>query len=879
MTVADSASPPRSPAPDAPRVALHAFPSPTTTRFVVILAAMLAVGLFAGDWIHGALHGEQFVGTIESCLTQAGFTPSIQTASEQFAAHDAASECYASARYLQAAYALGGAILVVLIGAGVLFLAPPIIEWRRRLQPVAPTLPAAAGRVDELAHHAGLRYSPTVMRGKTTQRDAFTYGSPGRHKIALPPAVAIRPNQRNLFDPLVFHELAHVCNRDVGLSWLTRGAMYAVVPVLAVPIIMSVATNDFSLIRDSAWRAVILMAAVWTIAIALLRSREHDADLRAANLMHEPNTMIALVSSVRAPARSWWRRLTANHPMPATRADVLTHPHRAATVTFLDGLVPAFLAASAMPLVERVVTSLSTGNPFVEYQGLVAPCIGGILLGCTVGIGLWRAVFVDRAMGVRPSPWIAATGVAAGLVLGQVTSLANSATGLRGGLEQPLWLIIHAVAGLAATALVYSLADVSADAAARLRSSRWVWLPGIVITSLVYFAAWYFSTHLQLVLDIGHWTATRFILAGGVAPSLVLPAAAGASVLTAVAVLFARGSSRAPAWLFDRSSTVGLSWSTAGGTIARPLLVGLVCGACAIIPYAVYRNAAPNDLDETRVRGLLEVTTWSGAAAGAAAALVLIVCVPRRGLALATLAGPVAIGTFMLGFITINIVEANVNNHPSVLMAVTSNIVGLSIVLVAMVAPLALIPRILDSGVGWTAAVSATLAITMCSVAVAVTASASPLKESDLLRGNAAPQVPENVAAAEYLDGPGKLLRDGVILAYTTHGEIPQMLIGMLSGKPSTASERLRSEVIDPLTALKAAVEAVQPQSPKVAAVHADGIELIDSYIVAYGQLADGVSSRDLDQVDQAVEALGDTELFDRWDRGMDELKAIAGRK
>ena len=288
-----------------------------------------------------------------------------------------------------------------------LFLAPPIIKRRRRSRlPISPKLAAAGGRVAELAQRAGLRHPPTVMLGTGKQLDAFSYGSPRRHRIALPRAVAVRWSNRTLFDPLVAHELAHLCNRDVGLSWLTRGVMYAVVPTLALPLVVGAATAEFSLFTDYAWRAAILAVTVWMISIALLRSREHDADLRAAILMGDPTAMAALFARLRPPPQVWWRRLKAHHPTPAARAEVLARPQCAAVVKFLDGLAPAFLAASAIPLVEAVVTALSTANPFGPYQSLVATGMGGVLLGGTVGIGISRAVAVDRAVSARPSPWV-----------------------------------------------------------------------------------------------------------------------------------------------------------------------------------------------------------------------------------------------------------------------------------------------------------------------------------------------------------------------------------------------------------------------------------------------------------------------------------------
>jgi Zn-dependent protease with chaperone function len=873
VTVAGSTSPPQSPTPGAPRLALHAFPSPTTTRFVVILAAMLASGLFVGDWVHGLLRGEQYVQVIESCLVQAGYTPSADSARAQLAGHDTASSCYANEQYVRAAFSLGSAILVMLAGVGVLFLAPPVIERRRRLIPIVPKLPEAESRVIELARRAGLRHPPTAMLGNGTQLDAFSYGSPRRHRIALPRAVAVRWRNRAVFDPLVSHELAHLCNRDVGLSWLTRGVMYAIIPTLALPLVVGAATAEFSIFPDYAWRATILAVTVWMISIALLRSREHDADLRAAALLREPDAMIALVGRAHAPSGVWWRRLKANHPTPAARVGVLTHPQYAAAVKFLDGLAPAFLAASAIPLVEAVVTALSTANPFGPYQSLVATGTGGVLLGGTVGIGIWRAVAVDRAVSARPSPWVPAIGVAVGLVLGQVASLANTTTGLRGGLDQPGWLIIQAIAGLAATALVYSLAEVWADAASRLRSPRWAWIPGVVVASLVYFAALYLSQQLQLSLDAGSWAFTRRILAGELDSWPVTMAVIAAGLMTGIAVVIARPGALAPAWLFDESTPVRSPWPTAGGTIIRPLLIGLACGVCAIVPYAVYRNSTPIQLNVNSVIALLEVTTWCGAAAGAAAALALILCVPGRGLAVAALAGPVAIGTYMIGFVVINAIDTGPTSIP-ILASILTDILGLSFLLVAGIAPLALIPRVFNCGVGWSVIVAATITLVACTGAVAVTAAADQVTEDDLILGDLAPTASDGVAAREYLTGTGKEVTDGVLHAYTTFEEIAPQL---LTGDPAILSQRIRSEIVEPLTVLKTNAQIEQSRSELVAAVHADAIALIDAYITTFGRLADGLVAGDVGMVALSMAEFDQSSaLFDRWTTGMDILRAAA---
>lgn len=836
---------------------------------------MIASGLFVGDWFHAVLKGEQFVQIVERCLEQAGYTGSFDSLREQITVQDTATNCYAFAQHARATYSLGGAVLVVLAGISVVFIAPRIIERRRHLQPVATLLPDTADRVTELAVSAGLRHLPTAMLGNGAQRDAFSYGSPRRHRIAVSRAAAVRWRDQSLFDPLILHELAHLSNRDVGLSWLTRGVMYAIVPTMLLPICVSVVTGEFSLLPDYVWRAAILVGTVWIISTALLRSREHDADLRAATHLHDPNAMIALVGQSRSVSGKWWRRLSANHPAPAARADILKYPHRAASVGFVDGMAPAFLAASAMPLVNVVATALSTANLTEPYQDLVAPSIGGALLGCTVGIGVWRAVAVDRAATAKPIPWAPASGVAVGLMLGQVVSLAHTTSILRGGLAHPAWLTIPALAGLAATALVYSLAEVCFDATARLRSSRWAWIPGIVISCLVYFAVLNLSQKLQLTLDKAPWAFTRRCLVFELDSWPVVIAVTAAAVMTGTAVMFVRPGTHAPTWLFDESRPTQTPWPTATGTIHRLLLIGAVCGTCALIPYAVYRNQAPNDLNATSLFTLVEVSTWCGAAAGAVAVVALILCVPRRGLALGMLAGTVAVLIFVIGFWLIN----SADDAPTQIRGVTSiltDILGLYFLLGTVIAPLTLIPRVLDWRTGRTVAFAAVLALTTCTGAIVVSATAEPVTEADLILEDIAPTVPESVAARMYVNGTGKRLTEGLLHTYSALEQIGPL---MPTGDTSDLGHRIRSTIVQPLTVLAAQAQTKHPRSRTVAAVHADAIALIDALTTASRRLADGLEADDYGMAAEAMAELDQSSvMLDHWIMGMEYLRALAAK-
>ena len=76
---------------------------------------------------------------------------------------------------------------------------------------------------------------------------------------------------------------------------------------------------------------------------------------------------------------------------------------------------------------------------------------------------------------------------------------------------------------------------------------------------------------------------------------------------------------------------------------------------------------------------------------------------------------------------------------------------------------------------------------------------------------------------------------------------------------------------------LKADAEAEQPRSEMVAAVHADGVALIDAFITSFGGLADSLAAGDDAMVMLSMAEIDESSaLFDRWANGMDKLSAAA---
>ena len=644
-------------APERPRPDVLAYPLPTTSRFLIFVAAMLAAGLFVGAWLHNQVRFHEWFGATVRCEQVAQQqTAGLPAGQAVLARVRVAARCRADADRRRAAFAFAGAGAAGAAGLAVLYVVPGLLERRRRLRPLVPALRPAGERVAALAAEAGLARPPTLVLGSAAQRDAFSYGTPGRYRVALPRAVAVRWRDEALFDPLVRHELAHVAHRDVALSWLARSVWYALAPLLAVPLVVGLVGSDHSILGDYLWRAAAFAVVVQLVSRALLRSREHDADLRAARAGGGPEAVAAVVARVRDPGGvPWHRRLLANHPPPARRLAVLRRPELAAGATFLDGLTAGFLAALAVPLLVRASIPFLMASNDTDLALAAAALLAGPLLGGSVGLGLWRAVLVGRVTGgpVRPAP--VALGVAAGLVLGEVSSLASTGTESLGGVTHPPVLVVDALVGLGATALVAGLAELWADAAPAARTARGSWLLALALSSVVFaFALWVGGT-LELALDQGGWLVARSWLVTVLGTG---PAMAAVTVLAgsaAGALLAARPGAPTPAWLLERGER--RPWPAAGrGGLAEAAVPAAVVGLVAAAAMVALRVAAGPALTDAAKEERFYTFVWVAAAGAAAVTLALALRRPGRGLGVAALAGPLACLVAVAGFVAMNTV-------------------------------------------------------------------------------------------------------------------------------------------------------------------------------------------------------------------------------
>jgi peptidase M48-like protein len=832
-----------------PRPNLLSYPSPTTSRYLVFVTALLASGLFVGNWFHTQTRGEEWLSVVTECA--AGMLDTGTDLAESLARHRQYLACTAEVERDRTLFAVGGTLVAAGAAGVVLLLAPAVVRRRRRLRKPGEPLAGAVDRFRELAAGAGVGGRVRPLLGPATQRDAFTFGLPGRYLVALPPAVAVRWRDPTLFDPVVSHELAHVRHRDVALAWLARSVWVALLPILLLPVLVGVLSGDTSLFVDYLWRAVLLAVVVALLSASLLRSREYVADLRAVQGTARLAAMARVVGATRPGRAAPWRRLLANHPEPADRVAALHEPGRVARVGFLDGLTSAFLAALSVPLLVSGLWSglAATGRGGLAY--LFACALLGPTMGASIGLGLWRAALVARVTGERVPAGFVAAGVAAGFLLGHAASLGQVGAASITGTLNSVWLLVFAVIGGGATLVSAGLGAVWAEAAPRQRRASSAWLVAVLANSVVFTAVLWAGSQLQSLADTGGWVIARSALAGPLATWWMAGAVVLLALMAVLPLVLRPRAAPAPAWLVDQPPAA--PWPPAAPPrLGAALLAAVAAGAAAAATIVGYRIAAGASQSDAETFERFLAYQWVLAGGAAAGSLVLAVLRPRHGPALATAGLPVAVAVGSAGFLALNVAIGGSLDAEFVGSLVRPVVViGFAVLIAALPAAYAL-SRLIRRGAG-----PGGLWLVGATVALSLVVAAGALEQRHALIGPnpfATGSVLEEVPVLDQADDPavaaelGGYLTDVVPAITSTYGALVQLGI-TLEGDPTldhpTRAALLRSQVLVPVEQLRGDLGALTFVSPEVRAVHDLALVALDTAVLKYRTLADAYAAQD----------------------------------
>jgi Zn-dependent protease with chaperone function len=828
----------------APRVDVLSMPRTTTLRAVLLVAAMVSAGLVVGTMLHNLALAGSWDARFRECTAVPDGGPGVLG--------EAFTECMAPVEQRRVAVALTMAALVLALSWVVVLVAPLVHGRRRKLRPLDGAYTHGQGRFAELAAEAGLRRPPVLMRGEGLNgvTDPHAYGRPGDPRVAVPlKLLALAGTPRA--DAVMRHELAHVSHRDVSFGWLAKGSWYVLGPLLLVPVVVAVVVGDLEVVPGYLARATVLAVVVQLVLAGLLRAREVDADLGAVRRGTDPAVMAAETAGGR-DRRSLGRvgRLLATHPSPAERAVALAAPHLAARLGFVDALAAGFLAATALPVLRAAAASTIGGAPEREWIVVLSVVPVGVLLGATVGVGLWRQAVVARAAGVpaRTGPVVA--GVAAGALAGQFVSLAGVGLGTTAGFD-PLLTVLLLPAGLAgATALVAGLGALWARAAGRWRSPAAVWMPAVGLAAALSTVAAWVAGSLAISLGEVGWHGTSEILQVALSGwpvtvvAVVLAAAAGVALVAGSRV------GPPPAWLVPTPP-----WSAATrGPLGVPRLrtalgAGLLPGAAGAGIVVTFRLAAGPAGDDDALVQRAFVLLFVAAATGVGAGLALLASFGSPGLGAALLAAPVATVVAGLGIVGLNAALGG-----GVSVSTTGTVLQRSLAL-GLLALLAVSWLPLTGGVR-----SEVATLVLAAVVAAVGASAVVVARDVLVPvGDATtPGADPEFAELDYRARIGPAF-------FSASDELSQTALEIENGTATSSAraERYRAEVIPAARDLLDRARAFSSGSPEVDAVHARCVAALELAATGYEERAAGHEGERVDLLEQGIAHL--EQHIDEW--------------
>jgi Zn-dependent protease with chaperone function len=620
-----------------PNVLAH--PSPTTGRFLLLIASLLSTGLLVGATVHNGVQGREWFAVQRSCHAQAdAAVPDQAELANRIEHARVVRVCLAPTERARAWYDIAGALLIAVLGLAVLLATPAYIRRREKLREAGERLEGARQRLRELATEAGLAKPPKLMLGRAGQRDAFVFGLPGRYYLVLPTALVVRWKSRVYFDPVVRHELAHLKRHDVPLAWLASAAWTAAVPVILLPLVISLARWDLATVPGYLGRTAILMVAIWLIRRQALRSREHDADLHAAQLSGDWRPLTAVLqTATTARKMTWWQRFTSHHPAVAQRVAVLADPGKVRGVSVVDGLAGGFLTALLVPAIARTLQILLAETPLYVHLQLITALIVGPIAGLAIGVGLWRQAMIDQITGERVWPGAALFGFVVGLIIGHFSDLDELAYGPKWDYSLPILIVI----GASAVLLSAGTGRLWADAVSKLPGGPRSWWLGLVLNALI------FATALWLM----QWLPVVFTAAGTAGIGMETVVLGGAGLLGNLIYVPLLGIAIAAATMARRRHLLPLpGWVLEGGPTAWPLsareprlglalLGGVGAGGIAALGTMVFRLAAGSPVDDTDRIGRYLLWMLLGAGVALAVSFVTMVVVPRSGVAVGLVTG------------------------------------------------------------------------------------------------------------------------------------------------------------------------------------------------------------------------------------------------
>ncbi|MFY1659705.1 M48 family metalloprotease [Micromonospora sp. WMMD1274] len=400
-----------------PRLNPFALPPATTGRFLLLMATAVAASVQVYGWLVARL--ETVSAAPARCVgTARGMSGTVRP--DQLIDWYAECEVWASVREARLVALMIAVFAVVTVA---IYFAMPRYT-RRGLVPLRryaddPVLGPTVRRIEELvaSERKGVDLYVAPASGRGMDR---AFGRIGRYAIVLNisrlAVAAARPDDPALA-AVLRHEIAHLRNRDIDLTYLTIAVRWGFLGAVVVLPLAYVAWQAPEALWGLSWRLAVLLVLFWLLNASVLRARELYADASTDDSDGLIRTLTASPGPHEGTRPAGW---FAFHPYVRSRLAVIRDTDRLFTLEPGVAAAVGALVGLGYPPAEYLAALLLPDHTYLPgwICGLTfGSFVAAVLAGAAWRAALWAAAAPGRTVRTFPSALSFTAALMGGLLL------------------------------------------------------------------------------------------------------------------------------------------------------------------------------------------------------------------------------------------------------------------------------------------------------------------------------------------------------------------------------------------------------------------------------------------------------------------------------
>ncbi len=487
-------------------------PSGTTALFSLLVVTVLVTSFvaFMTIWFLIPANGPRLVATLGECFgRELTSEPRIESVADIFRIVDINhrfTECMAPIYREQVSWA-GYCVLALFGLAGLVYWLYP--RWIIRCGGLVPLIADPSSELmtylATLSREAGLSKLPKFLLAPyEATGSGLTFGRIGRRYVQLNAGVLVWfTTDRAKFRAVVLHELAHLRNRDVDTTYLTKSIWWSFVVVAMIPTVL-VTVHPNLLSTPLQWRLadaglsfrtgvalLVLTGVVVLTRNAILRVRETYADARAAVCEGPDGVLREVVTKLTSTGPRWLARIRT-HPHRDDRLEAIRNPDVLVRPRLWELFVVGVATGMILVNIRYVLLQALPTLPGLNFLVAGLVCVPG-LIGPLV-VAVWRAAACAREHRLpRRTVLLLPTVLVAGFLLGEqmawLSAFLQWPQLVRGGIvEEVVAAVLLLTGGVLLSAWTACVAPGVLNSPGRDRRGA---LPLVVIAGIGAFASWF----------------------------------------------------------------------------------------------------------------------------------------------------------------------------------------------------------------------------------------------------------------------------------------------------------------------------------------------------------------------------------------------------